>query len=94
MKMSEAQKIIKVSRKKEGEGFMVSFHKRGGGVLHGDHFPDKHAGEKLIPNKEKAWQMAAVFAQATNELHVDIYVIDHNFRPVKGYDKKTLKRYM
>ena len=91
MKMSEALAIIVAGQKEKG--FMVSFEKRERGILASNHFPDKHAGEELIETEEKAWELAEQFAKATDDTYVNIYVIDANFSPVKGYDKKAFKRY-
>jgi hypothetical protein len=87
MKFQEALDII---NKKE-KGYMVSFEVRERGVLRSDHFPDKHAGELLIPTEEEAWILAEKFANSTGSDVVNIYVIDNTFSPVKGYDKKKFK---
>ena len=73
-------------------GFMISFDVVKGNMLHSDHFPDKHAGEKLIKTEDEAWLIARRFASATDETYVNIYVIDDSFSPVKNYDLKKLKR--
>jgi hypothetical protein len=93
MKLKDAQKIIKNKEKAKGTGFMVSFEVKKGGILASDHFPDKHAGEKLIPTEEEVWDLAGKFARATDENYVNIYVVDHTFNPVKGYDSRKLKSY-
>jgi hypothetical protein len=87
MKLQEALDII------NKKGFMVSFEKRDGSILRSDHFPDKHAGEKLISTEEEAWELANKFANATDETYVNIYVIDSTFSPVKNYIKYILRRY-
>ena len=87
MKFQEALDII---NKKE-KGYMVSFEVLERGMLRSDHFPDKHAGELLIPTEEEAWILAEKFANSTGSDVVNIYVIDNTFSPVKGYDKKKLK---
>lgn len=89
MKYEEALEII---NKKE-RGFMVSFEVRERSILKSDHFPDKHAGEPLIPTEEEAWELAEKFARATGDEVVNIYVVDHTFSPVKGYLSKKLKEY-
>ena len=78
MKMKEALDIIG----KKQHGFMVHFEKRNGHILISDFFPDKHANEDLIPTIEEARDLADRFNRATNDDIVNIYVIDHNFRPV------------
>lgn len=87
MKLKEALEIINKNEK----GYMVSFEVRGGGVLRGDHFPDKHAGEPLIETEGEAWELAEKFAKSTGNEVFNIYVIDHNFCPVKGYSNKKFK---
>lgn len=89
MKMQEALQIIEAKE----SGFMISFEKREGGLLKGDYFPDKHDNEELIATEDEAWEMAEKFAKATDDTYVNIYVINHHFSPVKGYDKKAFKRY-
>jgi len=83
MKMCEALDII--LNKKENKGYMVSFEKVKGCMLLAEHFPDKHAGEPLIETEERAWKLARMFADATWGECVNIYVMDHNFHPVPGY---------
>ena len=87
MKFQEALDIINVKEK----GYMVSFDVIDGVVLKSDYFPDKHANELLIPTEEEAWDLAERFAKATGSEVVNIYVIDQNFSPVKGYTDKKLK---
>ena len=82
MKMKDAMKIIEG---KAGNGFMVSFEKKRGTMLYSDHVPDMHAGEPLIPTEADAWYMAYQFAKKTVGECVNIYVIDHNFKPVSDY---------
>lgn len=89
MKLQEALDII---NKKRENGFMVSFEVRKGHGLTSDHFPDKHAGEPLIPTEEEAWNLAKRFAKTTESNIENIYVIDSNFRPVKGYENMRLKK--
>ena len=88
MKMQDAIKIIDDAEK---QGFMVSFEHAKGGMLLGDYFPDKHAGEKLIESEEIAWLLARQFAAKTRGKCVNIYVVDANFNPVKGYRERTIK---
>ena len=78
MKMEEAQEIING----EDKGFMVHFDECGDGMLRSNYFPDKHAGEALIGTEDEAWELAASFANKTYGKMVNIYVIDHNFKPV------------
>ena len=83
MKMAEALRIID-----EGINpmYMVSFEWKRDGMLCGDHFPDKHGGEKLIETEKEAWDLARKFAAATAGKCVNIYVIrGDNFVPVEGY---------
>jgi len=89
MKYSEALEIIENNE----TGFMVSFEVVDGRVLSSDYFPDKHAGEKLIPTEEEAWELARKFANATDNSYVNIYVVDHKFSPVYGYSERKLKKY-
>jgi hypothetical protein len=89
MKLKDAMSIID----KKETGFMVHFEKRIRGMLHSDFFPDKHAGEDLIPTETEAWELANRFAKSTDRDYINIYVIDHNFRPVIGYNFKKLKSY-
>lgn len=98
MKNNEAMAIIKAAEKPARYtsvgGFMVSFEVVQGNILGSNHFPDKHAGEKLIKTEDEAWLIARRFASATDETYVNIYVIDSSFSPVKNYDLKKLKRRM
>ena len=95
MKYKDALSLINDGEKKEKEsGFMVSFERREGGMLHSDHFPDKHAGEKLIETEEEAWKLATSFANATDpKIYVNIYVTGADFVPVAFYASKTIRRY-
>ncbi len=89
MKYIEALRIIN-----EGinPGYMVSFEWKKGGMLHSDHFPDKHAGEKLIETEREAWELARSFAAQTKGQCVNIYVIQgDSFVPVKGYETHKIK---
>lgn len=87
MKMAEAEAIIRG----EPNGFMVSFDWIDGCILRSDHFPDKHAGEALIPTEIEAWFMAAKFARAMRGKVVDVYVIKHDFTPVDSYKERYIK---
>lgn len=91
MKRKEAMEMINPENKEAG--FMVSFEVRERSILRSDHFPDKHAGEELIETEEEAWELARKFANATDDKYVNIYVTDHTFSPVRGYDSKTIRRY-
>ena len=88
MKMAEAMAIIDSDDHKPG--FMVSFERAGDGFLRGDYFPDKHAGEPLIPTEEEAWEIARKFASKTYGRCVHIYVVDSTFSPVKDYKDKYI----
>jgi hypothetical protein len=87
MKLSEAMSIIE----KKESGYMIHFEKRIRNTLSADYFPDKHENENLIKSEYEAWKLAKRFANATDETYVNIYVIDNNFRPVSGYEKRKLK---
>ena len=90
MKIDEAMKIINDDKE---EGYMVSFEWAGDGMLRSDHFPDKHAGEKLIETEEEAWELAAKFASRKRDRCVNIYITGADFHPVKGYrDRIILNR--
>jgi len=88
MKYYEALKIIN-----EGMnlGYMVSFEWKRGGILASDHFPDKHAGEKLIETEEEAWELARKFASQTKGKVVNIYVVYGDFTPVKNYKDRYIE---
>lgn len=88
MKMQDAMKIINKS-----DGFMVHFEKIEGSVLCSDYFPEKNSGEKLIETEYLAWQLAEKFANKTDSIIVNIYVVDSNFIPVEGYNSKILKKH-
>jgi hypothetical protein len=101
MKYAEAMSIIRAHerniRPPKGSprtGFMVLFDQleRNGHIIASKHFPDKHAGEKLIPTEEQAWNLARRFACATDETIGNIYVVDAHFYPVGGYSEKELKK--
>lgn len=82
MKMKDALEMINA---KSTSGFMVSFEWIEGSILRGDHFPDKHAREKLIETENEAWDLARKFADATKGKTCNIYVIKNDFVPVNGY---------
>jgi len=84
--MNDALKIINNVK----PGFMVHLEHKEGNFLSGDYFPNKHAGEPLIPTEEEAWTMAAKFAKATVGKAVNIYVVGYDFRPVEGYQKREI----
>jgi len=66
-------------------GYMVHFEWIEGGMLRGDYFPDKHAGEELIESMAEAWDLAKKFAAKTKGKTCNLYVIDKNFSPVVNY---------
>jgi len=86
MRMNKAISIIKGDA-----GFMVNFEHVKSGFLLSDHFPDKHAGERLIETEDEAWDLARKFADKTKGKCVNIYVTDHDFMPVDGYEEKEIK---
>ena len=88
MKYQEALEII---NNKINAGFMVEFEWVKSGILHSDHFPDKHVGEKLIETEEEAWELARKFASKTKGKCVNIYVIKNNFTPVEKYKLRLIK---
>lgn len=87
MKMSEALRIIETREK----GFMVHFEKRDRSILKADHFPDKHAKEDLIKTEDEAWDLASRFHKATDNSYVNIYVVDHEFVPVRYYEARKFR---
>lgn len=87
MKMAEAKKIMNAT-----PDYMVSFEHVEGGMLRSDYFPDKYAGEPLIPTEEEAWQLAQRFATATRGKCVNIHIIKGvDFTPVNGYRKRMIE---
>ena len=87
MKMSQAMHIIR-----EGiDGYMVRFEWKEGNFLRVDYFPEKHCGESLIENEEKAWDLASKFAHQAKGKVVNLYVVDHEFKPVKNYQDRIIK---
>lgn len=98
MKYKDAMKLIsKHSAVKENTGYAVSFERIEGNVLCSDHFPDLHAGEKPIIGLEEAWRHAKLFAAASDDSIVNVYVIigsgQQRFSPVPGYAARMLKKY-
>ena len=91
MKMKDAMDMIERNKKEKVEGFMVSFEWARKGMLHSDHFPDRHAGEELIKTEEEAWALAHEFAKGTFGNAVNIYVVGSDFVPVDGYEEKKIK---
>ena len=87
MKMYDAMKIIN----DVPSGFMVHFEWKKGGILEGDYFPDKHAGEELIETEKEAWLLAAEFAKRTRGKIVNVYVVGREFVPVAGYREKYIE---
>lgn len=85
MKMAEALEIINQKPK----GFMVSFE-HVEGSLRSDNFPDKHAGEDLIPTEWEAWELARAFAAKTVGRCIHVLVVDENLRPVPGYKDRMI----
>ena len=88
MRMAEAMKII---QGEEEGGYMVSFEWKEGGMLRSDHFPDKHAGEPLIPTEQEAWMLATEFARKMRGKVVNLYVLRANFSPVDGYRTRYIE---
>jgi len=84
MKMNEAMEIIKGKK----DGFMVSFEWKRNGMLYSDYFPDKHAGEDLIPTEKEAWILAAEFAKKSVGRAVNIYIVNADFTPVISWRGK------
>lgn len=70
-------------------GYRVSFEKREGGMLCGDHFPERD--EPPIADLEDAWKLAADWAEVDPKLYVNIYVIQAwDWCPVDGYKERVL----
>lgn len=61
-----------------------------GVAIKSDYFPDKYAGEVLIASQGKAWELAEAFAAKTKGKCVNIYVVDSQHRPVRGYKEKMI----
>jgi len=100
MKLEKALEIMGESKEKiefSESGFMVDFERHKKPFLYSDHFPDKHGGELLISDEQKAWELAEKFAKATGDDIVNIYVVDSHFSPVserifKDYFEMSKKR--
>lgn len=73
----------------KNRGYRVSFERAENGVLISDFFPDRD--ETLIHSEERAWELAEQFARNTKQWAVNIYVVDENFSPVEGYEKRRIK---
>lgn len=84
---ADAMKLI-FGYEKGDVGFMVSFERVEGSILHSDHFPERD--EVLIPSEEHAWELVKRFAKATHKRCVNIYVINQNFVPVEGYEERKI----
>ena len=91
--MTNKEDVKMTEEDKESKGFMVEFEHRANGMLYSKHFPDKHAGERLIKTEKKAWEIARMFEQISHEDYVNIYVIKEDFCPVEGYEEKILNKY-
>lgn len=89
MKMSEARRIIELGRMPP-KGYMVAFWRVNDSNMETDHFPDKHAGEDLIPTEFEAWALAEEFAKATVGTCLDVRVVDNLFHPVSDRRIKNL----
>jgi len=87
MKMSEAIAIINSSP--QHKGFRVSFEKKEGCILRSGYFPEGE--EPLISTEDDAWILARDFAKKTTGKYINIYVVDHNYSPVKGYALKMIE---
>lgn len=85
MKMQEARRIINGVPK----GFRVSFDHKRGSILESDHFPDRD--EPLIPSEAEAWTLAAMFAENTKGKCINIYVVNEEWTPVKGYELREIE---
>jgi hypothetical protein len=88
MKMQEAEQLIEMHNR---NGYMVHFEWCGDGFLRADYFPDKHAGERLIASEVEAWVYADRFALAMKGEVCNLYVVDHNWKPVNGYKEREIK---
>lgn len=75
---------MKIIDNSEKSGFMVLFEWAGDGFLRSDYFPDKHAGERLIPTEYEAWNLAERFAASLPKRIVNVYVANANFTPVSS----------
>jgi len=93
MKYKVALKIIE--EKEYSGGYIVDFIwvETEGNIRKtwADHFPDKDAGEKLIPTEEEAWELAKRFAAGTVGECIDIGVVREDFTPVEGCLDKMIR---
>lgn len=87
MKMQDAMDLIHG----KPNGYMVHFEWIKSPFLNSDYFPDKHAGETLIPHEHEAWELAERFSRVTKGRTCDIYVIDDRFMPVNDYQLRMIK---
>jgi len=85
--MSEAIAIINSSP--QNRGFRVSFEKKEGCILRSGYFPEGEG--PLIPTEDDAWILAIAFAKKTTGKYVNIYVVDHNYRPVPDYKNQAIE---
>lgn len=87
MRMSEALRII------DGiVGFRVVFERKERGLLVTDYFPA--IDEPAIMDEERAWKLAARFAERTRGSCVNVFVGQvSDGKPVAGYEKRILSRH-
>jgi len=85
--MSEVDDLLA----KKPQGFRVAFEKRERGMLGSDYFPERD--EPLIQIEAEAWEWAGRFAAKAPPEYVNIYVVDHQYRPVDGYRCRLMRRY-
>jgi hypothetical protein len=72
------------------KGFMVSYEIPKDGMLHSGYFPVKELGEILFRTEKRAWKAARKFAVKNYSTRVNIYVVDHNWCPVKNYKENYI----
>jgi hypothetical protein len=87
MKLAEAKKII-YEGGLQPRGYRVCFERVDGRLLCTDYFPERN--EYLIDYEEEAWELARQFANATRNRCVNIHVVDDQYRPVPGYEKRRI----
>jgi len=85
------QQALDIIEGRNNRGFMVHLEWARNGMLYSDYFPDKHAGDELIPTEKEAWLLASEFAQSTVGKAVNIYVVNADFTPVEGYREKYIE---
>jgi hypothetical protein len=85
MKMQAAMDVMH----NKPEGFRVAFEWCGDGFLRSDHFPEER--EPLIPTEAEAWELAERFARAARGRVCNLYVVDHDYNPVPGYQAREIK---